>query len=171
MMKRIYVNILGMGLILSKQIIEMMGGRFHVDSLPGEGSTFSFEIELNVPEDAAEQRFSPELAHENPENDPAPQANDEGMSLNLDTLTDDFQELANRLQTNDSLALSILNGLRKKIPTSKIQPQLKELERLITLYEFDEALKSLSALGNEIGIPPESIIQDSGAEDHLTSES
>ncbi len=162
---------LGMGLILSKQIIEMMGGRFHVDSLPGVGSTFSFEIELNVPEDAAEHKFSPELAHGNPEEVLAPQADEDEISLDLEKLADDFQELANRLQTNDSLALSILNGLRKKIPTSKIQPRLKELERLITLYEFDEALKSLSALGNEIGIPPESIINTPKSEDHLASES
>jgi len=36
----------GLGLVISKNIIEKMGGRIWVDSKPGVGSTFSFEVSL-----------------------------------------------------------------------------------------------------------------------------
>ncbi len=38
----------GLGLTISRQIVELMGGNLVVDSKEGEGSTFSFEIELPV---------------------------------------------------------------------------------------------------------------------------
>jgi CheY-like chemotaxis protein len=38
----------GLGLAISRNIIDLMGGRLHVESLPGAGSTFSFEITLGT---------------------------------------------------------------------------------------------------------------------------
>ncbi len=43
----------GLGLAISKQLIELMGGNIHVDSRPGEGSVFTFQISL--------QRSAPDL--------------------------------------------------------------------------------------------------------------
>ena len=42
----------GLGLTISKQIIESMGGQLTVVSQPGEGSTFKFEIDLEPTADA-----------------------------------------------------------------------------------------------------------------------
>ncbi len=36
----------GLGLAISRQLVDLMGGRLVVDSQPGQGSTFSFEINL-----------------------------------------------------------------------------------------------------------------------------
>jgi signal transduction histidine kinase len=36
----------GLGLAVSKQLVEMMGGALHVESTPGRGSTFSVELPL-----------------------------------------------------------------------------------------------------------------------------
>jgi signal transduction histidine kinase/CheY-like chemotaxis protein/HAMP domain-containing protein len=41
----------GLGLAICKQLIEMMGGSIHVESIEGEGSTFYFNLELPVASD------------------------------------------------------------------------------------------------------------------------
>lgn len=43
----------GLGLSITKHFIEMMKGELRVDSEPGDGSTFWFEIDLKVPPNAA----------------------------------------------------------------------------------------------------------------------
>lgn len=42
----------GLGLTISKSIIEMMGGSLSVSSVPNEGSCFSFRIRLDLPTDS-----------------------------------------------------------------------------------------------------------------------
>ncbi|HVG23559.1 MAG TPA: response regulator [Thermoanaerobaculia bacterium] len=44
----------GLGLAVSKQLVEAMGGEMGVISVPGEGSTFWFELPLQVHSDAAD---------------------------------------------------------------------------------------------------------------------
>jgi signal transduction histidine kinase/HPt (histidine-containing phosphotransfer) domain-containing protein len=40
----------GLGLVISRRLVELMGGRLWAESLPGEGSTFHFTINLTVPD-------------------------------------------------------------------------------------------------------------------------
>ena len=47
----------GLGLSITKRLVNMMGGNVQVDSEPGQGSTFSFSIELGID---AETRSHPE---------------------------------------------------------------------------------------------------------------
>ena len=40
----------GLGLVISRRLVELMGGKMWAESMPGEGSTFHFTVNLQVPE-------------------------------------------------------------------------------------------------------------------------
>ena len=47
----------GLGLPIARNIIEMMGGTLHVDSTPGKGSRFCFELEFNTTDASSDSIF------------------------------------------------------------------------------------------------------------------
>jgi len=49
----------GLGLAISRQLVELMGGRLAVNSVPGEGSTFSFELSVPLADSAAQPPAQP----------------------------------------------------------------------------------------------------------------
>ena len=49
----------GLGLAISRQLIELMDGRLEVHSMPGEGSTFSFELSLPLADPSAQTPAPP----------------------------------------------------------------------------------------------------------------
>ena len=51
----------GLGLVICKRLVELMGGQIKVDSQPGNGSIFSFSISLK--KDRREQSVEPPQAH------------------------------------------------------------------------------------------------------------
>jgi signal transduction histidine kinase len=48
----------GLGLYISKQLVEKMGGRFRVVSKPGKGSTFTLAIAAGLQPEPAERNVS-----------------------------------------------------------------------------------------------------------------
>tara|TARA_Y100001934_G_scaffold192300_2_gene226789 strand:- start:44273 stop:45880 length:1608 start_codon:yes stop_codon:yes gene_type:complete len=52
---------IGLGLAISRNLVQMMNGSIGVDSEPGVGSTFYFELPLGIPHRAARELMSPEI--------------------------------------------------------------------------------------------------------------
>jgi len=52
----------GLGLIIAKQLAELMGGKLDVDSTPNQGSTFWFTIRFRTPAQASSAIFAPHHA-------------------------------------------------------------------------------------------------------------
>jgi len=52
----------GLGLVVSRQLCRLMGGEVTVESVEGEGSTFTVELPARVPEPGAETRSEPTTA-------------------------------------------------------------------------------------------------------------
>ena len=99
----------GLGLAIVRQLVEMMHGRFGVESVPGEGSTFWFRITLPVGEAQAAKQSSSEqvvkgllhghvlLVEDNPINQMVAQKMLEKIGLES-TLAGDGQEALNMLE-------------------------------------------------------------------------
>ena len=56
-----------LGLALCRRLVELMGGRIHVQSAPGKGSVFRVELPFGVGRDDV---FAPDMAGAGPEDQP-----------------------------------------------------------------------------------------------------
>jgi PAS domain S-box-containing protein len=88
----------GLGLVISKSIVELMGGRITIDSRVGEGSTFSFTVNLAQSD---ESFFAPESGS----------ADDESAQMNLSGYR---VMLAEDVETNREIVYALFEptGLR-----------------------------------------------------------
>ena len=53
----------GLGLVISRRLVELMGGKMWAESVPGEGSTLHFTINLRVPEGSAPPPHAKRQSH------------------------------------------------------------------------------------------------------------
>ncbi|WP_291323050.1 ATP-binding protein [Desulfonatronospira sp.] len=132
----------GLGLAITKELAEMMGGGIHVKSIPGEGSSFYFNVSMPCRHDElySERVRGAGSLWQQPGNSPEVIIPDVAEVLRL------VRDTAEALDDNVSLALQGIQELEKMHLPQLVQSQVQDAARLTREFEADQAREKLDAV-------------------------
>jgi signal transduction histidine kinase len=136
---------IGLGLVISKNIVEMMGGMFHVHSKEGHGSVFTFTVRLPLAS-AEETPAAVQDTRSAPAAEEAPKDNKEAA------VSADFDKGRLLPFFDAEEALAHLKG-RRKLYVLLLQSYMENnmietIEKALLQQDFDEALQNAAALNS-----------------------
>jgi signal transduction histidine kinase len=143
---------MGLGLVISKNIVELMGGAFNVRSKEGQGSVFTFTVRLSpaeeTPDDAPARPGAPGAGAASDAEKTADEEKKAPLSADFDggrlLPFFDAEEALAHLKGRNKLYVLLLQSYMKN-------DMLEKIENALTRQDFDEALQNAQAL-NSIAI-------------------
>ena len=141
---------IGLGLSLSRRLIDAMGGRIDVDSEPGFGSTFSFELELGISKEAGQ------LSSEGSDNGSfiearKPVVEREKVAITESQLLEHLGELEPLLKKRQPKKCApLLEILRSRGIPGRYASGVENLIARVSKFQFNEATAILQPLIDEL---------------------
>ncbi len=120
----------GLGLAISKKLIEMMNGNIWVESKKDVGSIFPFVLELDIWKEKDRKRPSSQMLH--------------GLKVLIVT--------HEKITLYDAESLECLDKLKEMLKGQDYDMDLRELENYIGSYDFDRALGVLEKFTQKLGV-------------------
>jgi signal transduction histidine kinase/HPt (histidine-containing phosphotransfer) domain-containing protein len=139
---------MGLGLVISKKIVELMGGTFDIRSKEGQGSVFTFTVKLlPVEEDALNDASSPSETLDARSASAADKALEEEKEAAVPVDSDrgrllpffDVEEALAHLKGRSKLYILLLQSYMKN-------DMLEKIEEAMLRQDFEEALQNAQAL-------------------------
>lgn len=135
----------GLGLAISRQLVHLMGGEIEVRSRPGEGSVFTFDIE--VPSAYPRQRMS--FAQQAP----AGYRGERKLILVVDDVFENRALLVAWLEALDFRVAEAANGLEALECAKKLRPELMLIDLAMPRMDGWEAIRRLRSMPQTADMP------------------
>jgi hypothetical protein len=138
----------GLGLTIIKSFVEMMGGELSVESAPGIGSKFSFDLTFDTVDILADNAAGPPCAEIEDVAVKRPVLAGEEVSVCEDS-ANNREVVCGRLTFIEELRKLLQNGSPDSLKFTealRTVPESDKLIRQIENFDFDDALDTLNAL-------------------------
>jgi CheY-like chemotaxis protein len=151
----------GLGLAISQQLVQLMGGHIDVASAPGEGSTFSFEID--VPEAAA----APDAAA--PHETLVGYEGERKRLLVVDDVPQNRAMLLDLLQETGFNVAAAANGRECLVLVDSFRPDLILMDVMMPVMDGNETTRQIRHMPGWGDVPIVAVTASASADDERRS--
>ncbi|MBF0398901.1 MAG: hypothetical protein HQK78_19140, partial [Desulfobacterales bacterium] len=140
----------GIGLTISKKLVEIMGGKIGVESELGKGSSFYFTIEFGLQPQKAENNYINDIQKINPES--SKDVSYDKSILNPQEIAPMLIKLNEFIKNNNPESEEYFLDIKKYFEKSDLEKEIEILEYQINNFDFADAEKTLTEIAQKLEI-------------------